>query len=85
MKGLEICDLALLLCSLLFVSSWVHGAEADDRGTSSGDFTTFQKSNFNKDFFVAWSDPNVRAVDQGRTLQLMLTQNSGTYEMFHSS
>lgn len=32
---------------------------------------------FQQDFHVTWSDSHIKQIDQGRTIQLTLDQNSG--------
>lgn len=32
---------------------------------------------FQEDFHVTWSDTHIKQIDQGRTIQLTLDQNSG--------
>jgi len=46
-------------------------------------FTPFQYSKFQKNFFVAWSESNVAAVDGGHTLQLSLNRKSGEHGVFY--
>lgn len=63
---------------LTLVSCCVRGCAAGRPLSATNAFTPFQYSKFQKNFFVAWSESNVAAVDGGHTLQLSLNRKSGT-------
>jgi xyloglucan:xyloglucosyl transferase len=65
----------VFLVLLLSFSAQLHGSWGQ---AGNNNFVTFQNSQFNSEFLVSWETSNVLAVDEGRTLQLMLTENSGT-------
>jgi hypothetical protein len=65
---------------LTLVSCCVRGCAAGRPLSATNAFTPFQYSKFQKNFFVAWSESNVAAVDGGHTLQLSLNRKSGELE-----
>lgn len=67
----------VFLVLLLSFSAQLHGSW----GQAGNNFVTFQNSQFNNEFFVSWETSNVLTVDEGRTLQLLLTENSGELQL----
>ncbi len=68
----------VFLVLLLSFSAQLHGSWGQE---GNNNFVTFQNSQFNSQFFVSWETSNVLTVDEGRTLQLMLTENSGELQL----
>jgi len=68
--------LVLLLLAFVGLQGCVTGRPLSSSTTTNA-FTPFQYSKFQKNFFVAWSESNVAAVDGGHTLQLSLNRKSG--------
>lgn len=72
------------LLALMMSLCRLRGCVAAGRPWSTTNaFTPFQYSKFQKNFFVAWSESNVAAVDGGHTLQLSLNRKSGELEKQH--
>lgn len=72
----------MLVLLLAFVGFCMLQGRAAGRplSTTTNAFMPFQYSKFQKNFFVAWSESNVAAVDGGHTLQLSLNRKSGELE-----
>lgn len=68
----------VFLVLLLSFSAQLHGSWGQ---AGNDNFVTFQNSQFNSEFFVSWETSNVLTVDEGRTLQLLLTENSGELQL----
>jgi hypothetical protein len=73
---------SMLVLLLAFVGFCMLQGRAAGRplSTTTNAFMPFQYSKFQKNFFVAWSESNVAAVDGGHTLQLSLNRKSGELE-----
>lgn len=73
-------SISMQVLLLTVVSCCVRGCAAGLPVSATNTFTPFQYSKFQKNFFVAWSESNVAAVDGGHTLQLSLNRKSGELE-----
>jgi len=50
---------------------------------SSCVFVWGRPATFNQDFHVTWSEPHIKQIDQGRTIQLTLDQGSGKQHILY--